>query len=77
MRKISQKEIGATFHLVSAKSGEGINKLFDTVVDRFLSPEFQIKYEEMMKLKGNTHVLKEDNNNIKDKGDKNGKKKCY
>ena len=71
------KEIGATFHLVSAKSGEGINKLFDTVVDRFLSPEFQIKYEEMMKLKGNTHVLKEDNNNIKDKGDKNGKKKCY
>ena len=73
------KEIGATFHLVSAKSGEGINKLFDTVVDRFLSPEFQIKYEEMMKLKGNTHVLKEDNNNNnnKDKESKNSKKKCY
>ena len=73
------KEIGATFHLVSAKSGEGINKLFDTVVDRFLSPEFDKKYEEMMKLKGNTHVLKEDNNNnnIKVKESKNSKKKCY
>ena len=73
------KEIGATFHLVSAKSGEWINKLFDTVVDRFLSPEFDKKYEEMMKLKGNTHVLKEDNNNnnIKVKESKNSKKKCY
>ena len=71
------KEIGATFMLVSAKTGEGINKLFNTLVDRFLSPEFQIKYEEMMKLKGNTHVLKEDNNNNKDKESKNSKKKCY
>ena len=68
------KEIGATFHLVSAKSGEGINKLFDTVVDRFLSPEFQIKYEEMMKLKEETKILKEDNNN---KDGRKVKKKCY
>ena len=69
------KEIGATFMLVSAKTGEGINKLFDTLVDRFLSPEFQIKYEEMMKLKGETKILKEENNNNKDC--KKVKKKCY
>ena len=68
------KEIGATFHLVSAKSGEGINKLFDTVVDRFLSPEFDKKYEEMMKLKEETKILKEDNNN---KDGRKVKKKCY
>ena len=68
------KEIGATFHLVSAKSGEGINKLFDTVVDRFLSPEFDKKYEEMMKLKEKTKILKEDNNN---KDGRKVKKKCY
>ena len=46
------KEIGATFILTSAKSGEGVEKLFNTLVDKFLSPEFNPKYEEMMKLKG-------------------------
>ena len=66
------KEIGATFILTSAKSGEGIEKLFDTLTDRFLSPEFNPKYEEMTKLKGNVQTLKEETN----KGGKGGKKKC-
>ena len=30
------KEIGAIFMLTSAKSGEGVPKLFDTLVDKFL-----------------------------------------
>ena len=66
------KEIGATFILTSAKSGEGIEKLFDTLTDRFLSPEFNPKYEEMTKLKGNVQTLKDETN----KGGKGGKKKC-
>ena len=61
-------KIGATFMLTSAKTGEGVDKLFDTLTDRFLSPEFNPKLEEMMKLKGNTQVLKQN-----DEG--NGKKK--
>ena len=64
------KEIGATFILTSAKSGEGVEKLFDILTDRFLSPEFNPKYEEMMKLKGNTQSLQNE-----PKGGK-GKKKC-
>ena len=64
------KEIGATFILTSAKSGEGVEKLFDTLTDRFLSPEFNPKYEEMMKLKGNTQSLQNE-----PKGGK-GKKSC-
>ena len=32
------KDIGASFHLVSAKRGEGIQELFDSLIDRFLSP---------------------------------------
>ena len=67
------KEIGATFILTSAKTGEGIEKLFDTLINRFLSPEFQLKYKEMMKLKENTLNLKEETN----KGGKSAKKKCY
>ena len=51
-------EIGATFMLTSAKNGEGVEKLFNTLVDRFLSPEFNPKYEEMLKTKGNTQILK-------------------
>ena len=66
-KEFAQK-IGATFIQTSAKTGEGINKLFDILIDRFLSPEFNPKYEEMMKTKGNTQVLK-----ANDAG--NGKKK--
>ena len=64
------KEIESTFQLVSAKSGERINKLYNTLVDRFLSPEFNPKYEEMMKLKGNTPTIQIENK----KEGKGGKK---
>lgn len=66
-KEFAQK-IGATFIQTSAKTGEGINKLFDILIDRFLSPEFNPKYEEMMKTKGNTQVLKpNDTGNAKKK----------
>ena len=65
------KEIGATFILTSAKSGDGIEKLFNTLTDRFLSPEFNPKYEEMMKMKGNTQVLRQE-----EPGNQKKKKAC-
>ena len=60
-------EIGATFMLTSAKNGEGVEKLFNTLVDRFLSPEFNPKYEEMLKTKRNTQILKPNEGNAKKK----------
>ena len=62
------KDIGASFHLVSAKRGEGIQELFDSLIDRFLSPEFAGKYEEIMK-------IKEKNGNLNQDGKNNKKKK--
>ena len=35
------KEINAFFILVSAENGDGIEKLFDTLVDKYLSAEFR------------------------------------
>jgi small GTP-binding protein len=61
-------EIGATFQLTSAKSGDGIEKLFNTLTDRFLSPEFNPKLEEMLKIKGgNIQTLKQEQNEGKKK----------
>ena len=62
------KDIGASFYLVSAKRGEGIQELFDSLIDRFLSPEFAGKYEEIMK-------IKEKNGNSNQDGKNNKKKK--
>ena len=45
------KEINATFFLTSAKSGDGIEKLFNTLADQYLSPEFAPKAKEMIKKK--------------------------
>ena len=47
MAKDYAKEIGASFMLTSAKTGDGIEKLFDILTTKFLSPEFNSKYEEM------------------------------
>ena len=71
MAKEFAKSIGATFMQTSAKSGEGIEKLFDTLTDRFLSPEFNPKLEEMMKLKENNKVIKQN-----DEGNEKKKKGC-
>ena len=43
------KEIDAIFMLTSAKTGDGIDKLFDSLTDKYLSPEFHSKIQEMLK----------------------------
>ena len=54
------EEIGASFHQVSTKSGDGINKLFNDLIDRFLSPEFVKKYKEMTKKNEKAHDLEKE-----------------
>ena len=54
------EEIGASFHQVSTKSGDGINKLFNDLIDRFLSPEFVKKYKEMTKKNEKVHDLEKE-----------------
>ena len=68
--KAFAKEINATFILTSAKTGDGIEKLFNTLADQYLSPEFAPKAEEMIKKRGPSFSI-----NNKDKKDE-GKKKC-
>ena len=67
------KDINAFFILTSAKNGDGINKLFETLTDRFLSSEFMEKYNEMMKDKGGNVVIKKEDDN---KEEKKKKKFC-
>ena len=64
--KAFAKEINATFMLTSAKSGDGIEKLFNVLTDKILSDP---KFAEILKEKGDNIVL--DKN--KDKGNKKGK----
>ena len=64
--KAFAKEINATFMLTSAKSGDGIEKLFNILTDKILSDP---KFAEILKGKGDNNVL--DKN--KDKGNKKGK----
>ena len=61
--KAFAKEINASFMLTSAKNGDGIDKLFDTLTDKFLSPEFNPKYQEMMRERGETKALKSKSTN--------------
>ena len=61
------QSINATFMLTSAKTGDGIEKLFDTLVDKFTSSEFSSKYKEMLQSKGNTQVLKQNEKENKKK----------
>ena len=69
--KTFAKEINAFFILTSAKNGDGIEKLFDTMTDKFLSPEFNPKYQELMRERGETKALKTKTNTHEEK-----KKKC-
>ena len=41
------EEIGGVFSLVSSKTGDGINLLFQTLVAKYLGPEFTEKLNEM------------------------------
>ena len=52
------QSINAIFMLTSAKTGDGIEKLFATLVDKFLSSDFNSKYKEMKQIKGEIKVLK-------------------
>ena len=70
------KDINAIFMLTSAKTGDGIDKLFDTLVDKFLSLDFNSKYKEMLEKKEGNIVLKKENNNNNIFGEKK-KKKCF
>ena len=56
------REINATFFLTSAKSGDGIEKLFNTLADQYLSPEFAPKAKEMIKKRGPSFSVKSKNN---------------
>ena len=64
--KAFAKEINGTFMLTSAKCGDGIDKLFDTLTDIYLGPDFNPKAKEMIKNRG----LKKEND------DKKKSKKC-
>ena len=63
-------EIKAIFMLTSAKTGDGIEKLFNTLTDKFLSPEFNPKVKEMIRKRGPSFSVN------KKKNDKNFQKKC-
>ena len=52
-REYSQ-QIGATYMLVSAKSGDNINLLFDTLIKQYLGPAFAEQLKEIKKEKGET-----------------------
>ena len=67
------ESIGAEFQLVSAKSGQNVNLLFEKLVRIYLGPEFALKVEEMQKDKGEIQKITHDTAN---KTKKEGKKKC-
>ena len=67
-REYSQ-QIGATFMLVSAKSGDNIDNLFDTLIKQYLGPAFAEQLKEIKKEKGETGKLSK-----KDAKKKNKKK---
>ena len=67
------KSIGATFMLTSAKTGDNINNLFETLVRQYLGPEFTKKVQEIKKDKGEvtkvtTETAKEEKGKKKKKG---------
>ena len=53
------KEINAIHMLTSAKTGDGIEKLFDTLTDKYLSPEFNPKIKELLRERGETKNLRQ------------------
>ena len=61
--------IGAVFMLTSAKNGDNIDLLFDTLVRQYLGPQFTKKVEEMKQDKG--EVKKVTKNSVNKKKSKN------
>ena len=61
-------EIGAIFGLVSAKSGDCINILFENAIKKYLSPNFVAKINNEKKNRGEVNVIeKKETNNKKKK----------
>ena len=67
------ESIGAEFQLVSAKSGQNVNLLFEKLVRIYLGPEFALKVKKKKKDKGEIQKITHDTAN---KTKKEGKKKC-
>ena len=67
------KEYNAIFMEVSAKEGTNINLLFDTCVNKYFDPNFQVEIEEDKKKNEDSVVIK-DKKHRKKKGET--KKKC-
>ena len=61
------KSIDATFMLTSAKNGDNIDLLFDTLIRKYLGPEFTKKVQEMKKDKGEVIKVTKSNGNEKDR----------
>ena len=51
------KSLNATFMLTSAKNGDNIELLFETLIRQYLGPEFTQKVQEMKKDKGEVSVI--------------------
>ena len=63
------KSLNATFMLTSAKNGDNIDLLFETLIREYLGPDFTQKVQEMKKDKGEVSVINKKNPDKK-------KKKC-
>ena len=55
-------EIKGIWMSTSAKTGDGIDKLFDTMVDRYLNPEFNAKVSQEREGKTGVKLKKDDSN---------------
>lgn len=60
-------QINATFMLTSAKTGDGIEKLFDTLAGIYLSPNFKQKAEENKRKRGPSFVVSKNDGEKKEK----------
>ena len=60
-------EIGAIFGLVSAKKGDCINILFESVVKKYLSPDFVAQINEEKQNRGQTSNIQSKELNVKKK----------
>ena len=73
-RKFAE-EVKALFMLVSAKSGDNIENLFNDLLNAYLEPDFQLKVKEMeQRDEGSVKIRKR--SKIEEEKLKNSKKKC-
>ena len=70
------KEINAVFMLTSAKSGDGIDKLFNVLTDKYLGVEFFKKATEKKNERGPSFAVKSQNHIDESNEGKKKKKKC-